>query len=112
MLSMYVKHQAKWAAKCLLWLFCKIPISIPLKSETVFTGILRSGIRYGAGTGYRCTALKMTLVNEIIEHEWGEAALDVFCFELWVFSFLVGDWYKEFLEEDGMDFKNPKHKVK
>ena len=35
----------------LVVLFCKIPISIPLKSETVFTGILRSGIRYGAGTG-------------------------------------------------------------
>ena len=42
----------------LVVLFCKILISIPLKSETVFTGILRSGIRYGAGTGYRCTALR------------------------------------------------------
>ena len=49
MLSMYVKHLSQVPA--LVVLFCKIPISIPLKSETVFTGILRSGIRYGAGTG-------------------------------------------------------------
>ena len=49
MLSMYVKH-FKSQVPPLVVLFCKIPISIPLKSETVFTGILRSGIRYGAGT--------------------------------------------------------------
>ena len=33
--------------------------------KRVFTGILRSGIRYGAGTGYRCTALTDTLTNKI-----------------------------------------------
>ena len=42
----------------LVVLFCKIPISIPLKSET--------SIQYGAGTGYRCTALYACLMNSLI----------------------------------------------
>ena len=40
------------------FVFCKIPISIPLNIETSIP--LRDGIRYGAGTGYQCTALGRT----------------------------------------------------
>ena len=39
------------------FVFCKIPISILLNIETSIPRILRDIIRYGAGTGYRCTAL-------------------------------------------------------